>query len=291
MIRLAQIKEGCNAICLNETSRYEFEASAKQVFHKYKAIYPEPEIMPFIAEYEAINALYKQLNKKQKPDDLSAVIKALQDEVDITITVENSGEFGAEIDIGQIDFDKLNQAFTKTKHKNQLMFDLEKAVQVKLDKMLQQNPKRLVFYNKYQRIIAEYNSGKDLHAVEKAFSDLKDFAQNMSKEEKRAATEGLDETELAIFDILQKDSLSENERELVKKVAKETLKKLKDKVLKFNFWRQSPQLTAQAFVIIRQDIEYLPADFYPDEELPQIGNDIYQFVHSHQWVDVSMKMN
>lgn len=291
LYRLAQIKEGCNAICLNETSRYEFEAAAKQVFHKYKAIYPEPEIMPFIAEYEAINALYKQLNKKQKPDDLSAVIKSLQDEVDMTITVENSGESGAEIDISQIDFGKLKQAFDKSKQKNQVMFDLEKAVKAKLEKMLQQNSSRLEFYKEYQKIIAKYNDGKDLHAVEKAFSDLKDFMQNMSKEEQRAGKEGLTESELAIFDLLQKDSLNAEERQKVKDVAKQTLNKLKDKVLRFNFWRQSPQQIAEAIIIIRQDIQHLPMNAYPDSELPKLESDIYQYVHSHQWIDVSMKMN
>ena len=47
--------------------------------------------------------------------------------------------------------------------------------------MFQQYPLRLEFYIQYQKIIAEYNNGKDVHAVEKTFSDVKDFMQGMSK--------------------------------------------------------------------------------------------------------------
>jgi type I restriction enzyme, R subunit len=281
--RLAKLKEATNAVCLNETSRTEFEAAANNVFRKYKAVYPEPEIEAFFSEYNAIEAIYKRLNQKTVKADISAVIKKLQEEVNISITVADGGEVGAEIEISQIDFEKLKQAFSKSKQKNQVVFDLQKAVEAKLNKMLQQNPLRLEFYTEYQKIIAEYNNGKDVHAVEKAFNDLKDFVPRMSEEEQRAAAEGLDEETLAIFDLLKKDNLTLEEREQVKKVAKDTLKKLKEEVFRFNFWRQSPQHTNNAIRIIHADVKHLPVKPYPNEELPEKENLIYQHISGRYW--------
>jgi type I restriction enzyme R subunit len=279
--RLAKLKEAANAVCLNQKTRYEFEAIANNVFRKYKAIYPEPEIKPFIAEYNAIDAIYKQLNQKTVQADISAVIRKLQQEVDIAITLADDSEAGAEIDLSNLDFDKLKQAFAKSKTKNQVVFDLQKAVEIKLNKMLQKNPLRLSFYKEYQRIIEEYNNGKDSHTIEQAFNQLNQLVQGMSEELKRATAEGLDEETLAIFDLLKKDNLSTEEIQQVKKVAKETLKKLKDEVLKFEFWRQSPQLTNKAIVIIRDDIQDLPETSYPNEELSDKENLIFQYIYSH----------
>ena len=52
--------------------------------------------------------------------------------------------------------------------------------------MVKENPLRLEFYDKYKQIINEYNNGKDLNATKKAFDDLTDFLNNISKEDNRA---------------------------------------------------------------------------------------------------------
>ncbi len=61
---------------------------------------------------------------------------------------------------------------------------------------------------KNQQIIDEYNKGKDIQAVQKAFDDLSDFMKNnLTPETERAMREGLDEETLAIFDLLKKPEL------------------------------------------------------------------------------------
>ena len=107
---------------------------------------------------------------------------------------------------------------------------------------MRENPIRLEFYEKYKRIIEEYNAGKDIQAVQKAFDDLNDFMQNdLSPEQERAMREGLDEETLAIYDLLKKPSLTKAEEKDAKKVAKETLEKLKAEKLKVERWRESTQ--------------------------------------------------
>ncbi len=279
--RLAKLEQAVNAVCLNEKSRYTFEAAANNVFRKYNALYPEEEIKPYTDEYHAIEAIYKQLNQKTVSADISSAIKKLQQEVDNVITIDDSNEVGDEIDISHLDLDILKKAFAKSKTKNKMAFDLQKIVEAKLNKMLQQNPLRLNFYQEYQQIITAYNNGKDSHTVEKVFNDVQEFIGKLNKESGRAFAEGLDEETLAIFDLLNKPTLSTEETDQVKKVARETLKRLKEEVLMFTRWRESTQLTNQAIIIIRDDIRDLPEIPYPDEELPTQEMLIYQYIYSH----------
>ena len=80
----------------------------------------------------------------------------------------------------------------------------------------------------YIKIIQEYNDGKDIEAVRKAFEELVKFVNELGEEEHRAAKENLDEETLAIYDLLRKDSLTKTEQEKVKKLSRETLAKLKE---------------------------------------------------------------
>ena len=52
-IKLSQLQEAANAVCLNETTRTRYEVAVRNVFRKYKALYPEPEIKPFLQEIHA----------------------------------------------------------------------------------------------------------------------------------------------------------------------------------------------------------------------------------------------
>ena len=147
--------------------------------------------------------------------------------------------------MSNLDFEKLKADFKKIKRKNTVVFDLQKAIEKKLKQMVKENPLRLEFYEKYKEIIEEYNNGKDINATKKAFDDLTDFLNSLSKEDSRAMREGLDEETLAIFDLLKKDTLTDKERDEVKKVSKQTLETLKTEKLKEERWRESTQLRAQ----------------------------------------------
>ncbi len=79
-----------------------------------------------------------------------------------------------------------------------MVFNLQEAIEKKLEQMVSQNPIRLKFYEKYKEIIEEYNAGKDLKAVQEAFDSLNDFMENeLTPELERAMREDLDEETLA----------------------------------------------------------------------------------------------
>ncbi len=283
MEKLSQLQQAANAVCLNETTRTHFETAAREVFHNYKALYPEPEIKPFMQAFNAIEAIYGKLNQKIKTADISDVIRRLQQEVNMSVDITgNAVNENDAIDLSTLDFDKLRAAFAKSKQKNAVVFDLQAAIQKKLEKMVQQNPIRLKFYDKYKQIIEEYNKGKDMQAVQKAFDDLNDFMKNdLTPEAERAMREGLNEETLAIFDLLKKPELTKVEEVKVKEVAKQTLAALKAEKLKIDHWRDSIQVTAQVKTLIDYNLQWLPQESYPDDEVDIKSLLVYQHIYAN----------
>ncbi len=281
--KLAQLKFATNAVCLNATTRTQYEVAARDVFRKYKALYPEPEIKPFLKDFNAIEAIYDQLNQKTKQADISHVIRRLQQEVSMSISIHDNEVRDIDyVDLSCLDFDKLRAAFAKSTQKNALVFDLQEAIQKKLEQMVQQNPIRLEFYEKYKTIIEEYNQGKDVQVVQKAFDALNDFMKNeLTPEMDRAMREGLDEETLAVFDLLKKPALTKAEETAVKEVAKQTLATLKAEKLKIERWRESIQVTAQVKTMIDHSLQWLPQESYPDEELEVKSLLVYQHVYAN----------
>lgn len=282
MEKLSNIQKAMDCVCLNEKTRTEFEFLARDVFRKYKSLYPEEQVKPYIKEHNAIEAIYDRLNQKVKKADITEVIRKLQQEVDISITTDqDSPRDEVSIDLSQLDFGKLKEAFQKSEKKNSVVFDLQEAIDQKLEKMVQQNPLRLAFLERYEQIIEEYNQGKDRAAVEKAFDDLNDFMKDLSEEEARAMAEGLDEEALAIFDLLKKPDLSKKEKGEVKKVAVKTLEILKEEKLKITKWWESTEVKSQIKMMIFDSLQHLPQEPYPDEEVSVKSSSVYQHIYSN----------
>ena len=282
MEKLANIKDATDKVSLNETTRTKFEIMARDVFRKYKALYPEEQIKPFIKQFNAIEAIYEQLNQKVKTADITEIMLQLQEVVNESVLINEIADPEPDyIDLSNLDFDKLKAAFQKINRKNTVVFDLQKAIEKKLKQMVKENPLRLEFYEKYKKIIEEYNSGKDINATQKAFDDLTDFLNNLSKEDSRAMREGLDEETLAIFDLLKKDTLTEKETDEVKKVSKQTLEALKAEKLKVERWRESTQLRAQVKTAIYDRLLRLPQKSYPDNEVDEKTMVVYQHIFTN----------
>lgn len=284
MEKLAKINEATDIVSLNETTRTKFEIMARDVFRKYKALYPEDEIKPFIRQFNAIEAIYDALNQKVKTADITEIMLQLQEVVNESVFINEVAEPEPDyIDLSNLDFDKLKAAFQKIKRKNTVVFDLQKAIEKKLKQMVKENPLRLEFYEQYKEIIEEYNNGKDINATKKAFDDLTDFLNNLSKEDSRAMREGLDEETLAIFDLLKKDTLTDKEIDEVKKVSKQTLEALKAEKLKVERWRESTQLRAQVKTTIYDTLLWLPQEPYSESEVDEKTNVIYQHIFTNYY--------
>ena len=223
--------------------------------------------------------------EKDSAADISAVI------VDQAIahagpTRMPGAESGKLYDISHIDFDKLKAEFAKNPNKNTAVQSLKDAIDRKLQRMIQQNPLRMDFYKRYAAIIADYNRETDRVTIEKTFDELVKLVGEMGEEDQRAVREGLDEENLAVFDVLvasKGDALDRRTRNRVKEVARELLDKVKAELAKLDHWKDKRQTQAQVRQLI-YDYLYseetgLPVDAYTDDEVKELAEVVYLHVY------------
>jgi type I restriction enzyme R subunit len=174
-----------------------------------------------------------------------------------------------------LDFKKIEDEFLKVKeNQNVAVQSLKDKVAKKLNKLLDINPLRIDFYERYQEIIEDYNQGKEYRSIKEIFDELVVLLGDLSEESKRAERENLEEEELTVFDMLLKDKkISDKEKAQVKEAAKELLKRLKKKEFKVQHWTEKIQ-TASAVKKVIEDylFEKLPSPSY-DEDI-QIKSEI-----------------
>lgn len=287
MERIAKIKDAIDAVCFNDESRATFETAARNVFRKYKALYPELQAKKHTPQFNAIDAIYSKLHEKKKEADVTEIIVRLQNIVDHNVDIESSVQEKGEVyvDLSKLNFEALKKAFAKIKRKNEAVFDLKEAAEQQLERMMAANPMRINFYERYQEIIEEYNKGKDQVTIQKAFEDLMDFIASMNEETRRHVHENVDEPTLSIFDLLiQNKELTKKEREKVKEVAEKTLIDLKNAVLNIQNWKESRELKAKAKSTIYDHLLWLPQDAYTDEEVSAKTVMLFQHIYSYSWV-------
>jgi len=289
MEKIGLLKKAGDCVCLNETTRTSFEMMARSVFRKYKALFPEEQAKSYIKEFNAIEAIYNLLNQNVKSADVTEIMMQLQNIVNESIYLQqdqvNESENEVYVDLSMFNFEKLKAAFAKMPNKNTFVFDLQNAIDQKLQQMLKENPLRLDFYDRYKEIVEEYNKGKSLEDTLNAFNNLNQFVQDLSFEEKRMVREQLQDQEtLAIFDLLREGKeLTGPDLKQVKKVATETLEKLKAEKLKIDRWREKREVTAQVKSEIYNQLLWLPQEVYTDEEVSLKTVTIYQHIFSNYY--------
>jgi len=283
MKRLSAVARGADAVRRNETTRTTFETMARNVFRKYKALYPEPQAKKHTRRFEAIEAIYKNLNQQIRSADVSSIIAELQVLVSDSVSVitDLAAEPEVAIDLSSLDFDKLKEAFAKKGRKNTLVFNLKEAVERQLEQMLRNNPLRMDFYERYQEIIEDYNAGKNQQSLEETFDNLIELISDLGEEEGRHIREGLtDDEALAIFDLLRKGkTLSPKEQRSVAELAEKLLQELKEHALNIERWRESRQAKAEVRTTIYDRLVHLPPSLYTDIEVTDRTGAVYQFVY------------
>ncbi|MDO5511082.1 MAG: hypothetical protein Q4F57_10325 [Weeksellaceae bacterium] len=287
MHKIAMIRDGADAVSLNEETRMSFEMLARNVFRKYAALFPEKQALPFTLKVSAIEAIYNQLNQQVRQADVTEIILELQSIVNACVIVDDrvSANDDVYMDLSKLDFAKLRQAYEKTPRKNELTFNLQQAIERKMEQMLKENPLRISFYERYKEIVDEYNKGKSMEDTLQAFQNLIEFFAQLSEEEQRVIRENLRNQEsLAIFDLLvDGKELSDAEVKMVKEVAIKTLTALKSELLNINKWRESRQIQAQVKGKIYTELLYLPQEKYSDEEVGTRTSNVYQHIYTNYY--------
>ena len=278
LYKIKHIQEGYNAICNNDETKAKFGVLARELFKKYKALMPDQAIYKFQAKRDAINALYSMINAKIEGADITHIVKQVQDVVNrsietLNLELEKIEGYGQKIDISSLDFKKIEEEFLKVKgNQNIAVQSLKDKVSKKLNRLLDQNPLRIDFYERYQQIIDDYNLGKEYRSIKEIFDELVVLLGDLSEESKRAERENLLEDELTVYDMLTKGKkISDKEKAKVKDTARELLLRLKTKEFKIQYWTEKTQTTSAVKKVIENYLfEKLPS--------PSFDNDISEKV-------------
>lgn len=284
-MKLSYLQEAANAVCGTIEDKKTFTTYASELNRLMKYTDRDDITGHTRKEYEAIAAIYAELQKKRKhvnTTDLMVQINAIiSSYVEIQHMSSMVREEPRRFDISAIDFDLLRREFAKVKKKNLVLKDLEELIQMKLDRMLFTNPERINYYERYQQIIDDYNSEQDRATIEKTFMDLMDLANSMNQEEQRYVREGFaNDEELSFYDMLFREDLSKNDIKKLKEVAATLLQKIKTKISELDHWTDKQETKAAVDNLIRDTLWAELPECYDEVSISMYRQQIYEYVYT-----------
>src|SRR5438270_1921223 len=248
-----------------------------------KDILMEPSVFTYAERHDNLEAIYKKLEEKRDTADVTALLKELHKIVNEDIRAQQPGDDHREgrlYDLSQIDLVKLRDEFAhKVQRKRTALEDIRNIVERKLQQMIAKNPQRMDYYRKYSEIVADYNREKDRVTIEETFARLVDVVKSLDEEQVRAAEEGLNEQELAIFDLLRKDNLSKADRDRVKEACRSLLAHLEEVFASMERWTEKEQTQSEVQVAILDELyRALTTPPFSEEEKGAAAERIYQYI-------------
>ncbi|MCY1449274.1 hypothetical protein D9M71_660010 [compost metagenome] len=144
--------------------------------------------------------------------------------------------------------------------------------------MLAVNKTRSDFAQRLQEIIDRYNAGGS--ATEDYHEELLRYMEALSAEDDRHIREGLSEDELELFDLLKKDSMTQDETQKVKLAAKSLLQRLLDgqpKVL-VQDWFKDGQTQRIVRTVVEQVLDNNLPDSYNRAIFKEKCNNVFELI-------------
>lgn len=282
-VRIQTLKDAVDAVYTDDESKRRFEILCRQVFIRFKALLVEPSALVYAERHDNLEAIYKKLSERRDTADVTELLKALQRIVNETIATQGAGadqDKGLTVDLSQINMEKLREEFgKKVKRKATMIEDIREIVERKLAQMLEKNAMRMNYEKKYQEIISEYNQDKDRATVEATFAKLIDLANSLDDEQRRAVEEGLDEDQLALFDLIQRNDLSKKDREQIKQMSRELLDALLMLLAPLDRWTEKEQTQAEVETFILDKLyEKLPEPPYTPNDKQRLAGVVFRHV-------------
>ena len=266
--RAARIGRAQEALIAPDDVRRAFLRLADGALRAYRAVLPDARAEPFLRPVAALTVVAQAIRNRLGPPDISALsaqIEAMLDAnilgVEITTPVRVGDDRAGLADLSAIDFEKLAAAFLKAPRTT--VDQMREKAEAKVAEMTAENPTRVDLIEKLEKLVDAYNAATA--NVEEMFERLQSFLRELDEEEGRAARENLTKEELAFFDLLTRPEpkLTKAQEIQVKKVARDLLVKLRDKVSVFQ-WRQRQQTRAEVHWAITEVLNDLPDDPYPE---------------------------
>ena len=284
-MKLSYLQEAANAVCGSIEDKKTYTTYASELNRLMKYTDRDDITGHTRKQYEAIAAIYAELQKKRKHINTTDLMIEINGIISAYVEIQHTPTMVREeprrFDISAIDFDLLRREFAKVKKKNLVLKDLEEVIQQKLDSMLFANPDRINYYERYQQIIDDYNSEQDRATIEKTFMELMDLANQMSQEEQRYVREGFtSDEELSLYDMLFRDDLSKTDIKKLKEVAASLLQKIKNKIAEFDHWTDKQETKAAIDNLIRDTLWAELPECYDEVSISMYRQQIYEYVYT-----------
>lgn len=283
-----QILTAVNLLCETDERRKTYEVIVEDIQGRHRGLFPHPGLFAHDAEENAVGAIYNKLQDIRESPDVSALLQSLYEVVDTALTTDGTAnrvvnnQAPKQYDLSNIDFARLRAEFERTPYKNVVILNLKEQIEKRLAMMLARNPTRVDLYERYQEIVKEYNRDKDAAEIQKVLDDLTAHMNSLDEEGKRFLREGLDnEDQLAVFDLLQKESLTKGDRDSIKKIAVELLEKLNNGQIQIQ--RLRDMATVQAKVkaeIIKHLFANMPPGAFDADEISVKANAVFAHIYT-----------
>jgi type I restriction enzyme R subunit len=202
-----------------------------------------------------------------EPADITAVSGPVGELLDRSVGAEEyviraaaeGSDTDSLIDLNAIDFDAI--AARLAGRKRTATQRLIRQLGDQVEASARRNPSRLDLVEKLRKLIDEYNLGS--LNVDEVLRRLQSLSQQLSEEEKRIASEGLSEPELAVFDLLTKPDpeLTDEQREEVKRIAHKLMEHITDRLVLD--WRKKAETREAARVLVKDVLDELPDAYDP----------------------------
>ena len=282
--KLALLQTAANAVSSSIEEKKTFQTYASELIRLMKYTNREDIELDVRKQYEAIAAIYGELQKKRKTVSNVDLMVEINNIISEYVHIEQAAQGitpSRQFDISQIDFDLLRREFARAKKKNLVMKDLEDLIRVRLDALLFNNPDRIKYHERYQEIIEDYNSQQDRATIEKTFDELMQLVKDMDQEEQRYVREGFSsDEELSLYDMLFSENLSKQDIQKIKQVAVDLLQKVKTKIAELDHWTDKQETKATIDNLIRDTLWNELPECYDELSISGYRQRIYEYVYT-----------
>lgn len=283
--KMALLKDGAEAMYSDPETKKSFETYAYEIGRLVKYLDRNDITKETKDQTDAIQAIFREMQRKRKHIDTTDLMVEINHIINENVEIEHQKGDGLvesrRFDISEIDFDLLAAEFAKVRRKNLMIKDLNDLVQERLLNMMSVNPSRIDYYVRYMGIIETYNAEQDRSTIEKTFMELMNLAKSMSEEEQRYAREGFSsDEELSIYDLLFSDNLSKSDIDKIKKMSKDLLQKIKNRIAGMDHWTDKQETRAAVDILIRNVLyEEIPDSMF--DRLEAYRKAIYEHIYTH----------
>ena len=283
---LAELLKANRALCHSPETKKTFQVLAEDVFDRFRGLFPLEGLFQYEPQENAISAIYNLMSKPKPKVDITAIMQEIRGVIDTSIDVApNTAQLPAakQYDLSGIDFERLRLEFAKSPNKAPAVLTLQERIEARLEMMMRENPGRVNFYERYLKIISEFNRDKDDAEIQRVFEDLLRMHDSLDTEELRYMKEGFTSNkELAVFDLLSKDksAITKADMDKLKKVAIDLMATIERRRNEMGDLRDKASAQARMkAAIIDHLLQGLPDD-YSSDDIEFRADTVYQYVQT-----------